>query len=218
MLNCLEILSNSSLTAMWQLSNSWPNQFQNNLNLTWPSNTAGISLDSRLEYSKINHSYAKVSPFTWLLCWKLPIDTDSIHYICHFHQVWLKCPGLALLTLSWDKNWDSHSLVNGYPSFYPTIALVAPSPESVLMGQLHHSKACWELWLSDDQPHSDNNGQWQRALCILSVLQSSQPNPQRNEKNRKMYAIKQTAGFVRYTWASACRHQPGFLTNQPWPG
>ena len=37
--------------------------------------------------------------------------------------------GLALLTLSWDKNWDSHSLVNGYPSFYPRIALVAPSPD-----------------------------------------------------------------------------------------
>ena len=37
-------------------------------------------------------------------------------------------PGLVLLTLSWDKNWDSHSLVNGYPSFYPRIALVAPSP------------------------------------------------------------------------------------------
>ena len=36
--------------------------------------------------------------------------------------------GLALLTLSWDKNWDSHSLVNDYPSFYPRIALVAPSP------------------------------------------------------------------------------------------
>ena len=36
--------------------------------------------------------------------------------------------GLALLTLSCDKNWDSHSLVNGYPSLYPRIALVAPSP------------------------------------------------------------------------------------------
>ena len=36
--------------------------------------------------------------------------------------------GFALLTLSWDKNWDSHSLVNGYPSFYPRIALVAGSP------------------------------------------------------------------------------------------
>ena len=71
---------------MWQLSNSWPNQFQNNLNLTWPSNTAGISLDSRLEYSKITHRYAKVSPFTWFLCWTLPIDTDFIHFICHFHQ------------------------------------------------------------------------------------------------------------------------------------
>ena len=86
MLNCLENTLKLSLTAMWQLSDSWPNQFQNNLNLTWPSNTAGISLDSRLEYSKITHRYAKVSPFTWFFCWKLPIDTDFIHCICHFHQ------------------------------------------------------------------------------------------------------------------------------------
>ena len=35
------------------------------------------------------------------------------------------CQGLALLTLSWDKNLDSHSPMNGYPSFYPRIALVA---------------------------------------------------------------------------------------------
>ena len=27
-----------------------------------------------------------------------------------------------------------------------------------------------------------------------------------------------SAGFVRYTWASAYRPQPRFLTNQPWPG
>ena len=44
--------------------------------------------------------------------------------------------GLALLTLSWDKNWDSHSLVNGYPSFYPRIALVAPSPGWSLSGTI----------------------------------------------------------------------------------
>ena len=37
--------------------------------------------------------------------------------------------GLTLLMLSWDRNWDSHSPMNGYPSFYPRIALVAPSPE-----------------------------------------------------------------------------------------
>ena len=72
-------------------------------------------------------------------------------------------------------------------------------PENVLMGQLHLSKACWELWLSDDQPHSDYNGQWQRALCILAVLQSSQPNPQRNEIFfRKMYAIKQIKICAEY--------------------
>ena len=41
--------------------------------------------------------------------------------------LWIQHLGLALLTLSWDKKWDSHSLVNGYPSFYPRIALVAPS-------------------------------------------------------------------------------------------
>ena len=63
-------------------------------------------------------------------------------------------------------------------------------PQIVLMGQLHLSKACWELWLSDDQPHSNYNGQWQTVLCILAVLQSSQPYTQRNKK-RKMYAIKQ---------------------------
>ena len=47
--------------------------------------------------------------------------------------LWLQCravhpQGLALLTLSLDKNWDRHSPMNGYPSFYPRIALVAPSP------------------------------------------------------------------------------------------
>ena len=46
----------------------------------------------------------------------------------HYGISLLNHQGLALLTLSWDKNWDSHSLVNGYPSFYPRIALVAPSP------------------------------------------------------------------------------------------
>ena len=55
----------------------------------------------------------------------------------------------------------------------------------VFLGQLHLSKACWELWLSDGQPHSDYNGQWHRALCILAVLQSSQPNSQRNKRNGK---------------------------------
>ena len=32
-------------------------------------------------------------------------------------------------------------------------------PESVYMDQLHLNKVCWELLLSNDQPHSDCNGQ-----------------------------------------------------------
>ena len=70
---------------MWQLSNISPDYFQNNL--TWPnSNTAGISLDSRPKCNKITHRYAKNSPDTWFLYWKLPIDTDFIHFICQFLQ------------------------------------------------------------------------------------------------------------------------------------
>ena len=56
MLNCLENTLKLQFDSYVTAVNSWPNQFQNNL--TWPSNTAGISLDSRLEYSKITHRYA----------------------------------------------------------------------------------------------------------------------------------------------------------------
>ena len=87
----------------------------------------------------------KNSPFTWLLYWKLPIDTDFIHFICQFHQ---SCG------------------VNAREVFI----------------QVHLSKACWESWLSDDQPHSDYNVQWQRALCMVAVQESSRPNPQRNKE------------------------------------
>ena len=58
---------------------------------------------------------------------------DAVYVQKHV-ATWAICfnpQGLALLTLSWDKKWDSHSLVNGYPSFYPRIALVAPSSASL---------------------------------------------------------------------------------------
>ena len=89
MLNCLEntpkLQFDSYVTAVKFLTLSISKQ----PDLTF--NTPGISLDPWLEYSKITHRYAKVSPFTWFLCWKLPIDTDSIHFICHFHQavIWM---------------------------------------------------------------------------------------------------------------------------------
>ena len=83
MVNCLEntlkLQFDSYVTAVKLIN------FKNNL--TWPnSNTAGIRLDSKLKYSKITHRYAKDSPFTWFLYWKLPIDIDFIHFICQFHQ------------------------------------------------------------------------------------------------------------------------------------
>ena len=52
--------------------------------------------------------------------------------------------GLGATNLSWDKNWDSHSLVNGYPSFYPRIALVAPSPDLFAM---HCDPRASPLWI-----------------------------------------------------------------------
>ena len=85
MLNCLENtlkhLFDSYVTAV--KSFTW-----SIFKTTWPySNTAGISLDSRLKCSKITHRYAKKpSPFTWFLYWKLPTDTDFTDFFCQFHQ------------------------------------------------------------------------------------------------------------------------------------
>ena len=69
-------------------------------------------------------------------------------------------------------------------------------PESVFI-QLHLSKAYWEIRLSEDQPHSDYNGQWRRTLCIVVFLQSPHLNPQRNKKI-KLYAIKQIKICAEY--------------------
>ena len=87
------LLGKYSQTPVWQLCDSCQIldliYFQNNL--TWPnSKTPGTSLDSRLKYSKITHRYAKkTSQFVWFLCWKLPADTDFIHFVCQFNQSWV---------------------------------------------------------------------------------------------------------------------------------
>ena len=66
--------------------------------------------------------------------------------------------GLALQTLSLDKNWDSHSLVNGYPSFYPRIALVAPSPG--------HCESTFH-WRTIEQKHTASVDR--RHLCSVGI-------------------------------------------------
>ena len=75
---------------MWQLSNSWPNQFQNNLNLTWPSNTAGISLDSRLEYSKMTGMLKSLHSLGSCAENFLLIQISSILSVI-FTRLWFKC-------------------------------------------------------------------------------------------------------------------------------
>ena len=67
-------LSNSSLTVVWQLSNSWPNLFSKQPTV----NTPEISLDSGLKYSKATHRYA-VKIFIYLA----PVLKTSRWYIFH---------------------------------------------------------------------------------------------------------------------------------------
>ena len=134
-----------------------------------------------------------------------PLNRSCFIYI---FPLWFKTSWLDLIPTLLDSiqilGWNTVKLLTGMPktlrslgSWTENFPLIQISSilsanftslwhkcQSVLMGQLHLSKACWEFWLSDEQPHSDYNGQWQRALFILAVLQSSQPNLQRNKKGK----------------------------------
>ena len=73
-----------------------------------------------------------------------PVTTEawsSPHLTCQVCVVWLpeSLMGLSALCI----------LSVNFPS------PVAKMPGSVNMDHLRLRKACWELWLSDDQPHSD---------------------------------------------------------------
>ena len=111
--------------------------FQNNL--TWPnSNTAPISLHSRLKYSKITHRYAKKTLHS--------LGSLLITSNCQFHQSWG---------------------INARKCFLGPVA-----PQQGMLGTL----IVWWPALFSLQ------WQWQRVLCMVAVLQSSQLNPQRNKK------------------------------------
>ena len=60
----------------------------------------------------------------------------------------------------------------------------------------------FDCLMSTEQPHSDNNEQWQGALCMVAVLQGSStsfPNkPTEKLKIEKMYAIKQIKICAEY--------------------
>ena len=82
--------------------------------------------------------------------------------------------------------------------------------------QLHINKACWEIWLFDDQPHSYHNWQWQTTVYGGSPV--SFPTKPRggirklehvcNKTNYGLcwipgHAIQAPTGFVRYILSSA---------------
>ena len=51
--------------------------------------------------------------------------------------------GLALLTLTWDKNWDSHSLVNGFPSFLSQDSVSSAKPWMTYEGKFFPKSSGW---------------------------------------------------------------------------
>ena len=94
----------------------------------------------------------------------------TLYVISNRHQV--PNPGLALLTLSCDKNWDSHSLVNSYPSFYPRIALVAPSPGVKYAQKLFvyvHACEIKEYMAMNDHDY-ENNCLVHNNACVSVVI------------------------------------------------
>ena len=145
-----KILSNSSLKAMRQLSNFWPNQFQNNV--IWPSNTAGISLDSRLEYSKITHRYAKVSPFTWFLCSELPLIQILSTLSVVFTRLWLKCQRVC-----W---WASCTAARHAGSFDCLMT-------SLILITMDNGRGHCAYWQSCKVPNQTHRGMEKIGKCML---------------------------------------------------
>ena len=92
MLNCLEdtpkLQFDSYVMSSCQILDLI--NFQNNL--PWPnSNTAGISLDSRLIYSKIAHRYSKDSPSLASCAENFPLIQISSILSVNFTSLWHKC-------------------------------------------------------------------------------------------------------------------------------
>ena len=84
-----KLLGKYSQTPVWQLWYSCQIlhliSFQNNL--TWPnSDTVGVEGLGWNTVKLLFGMQKNPSLFTWFLYWKLPVDRDVIHFICHFHQ------------------------------------------------------------------------------------------------------------------------------------
>ena len=141
--------------------------------MVWKSVSHGKPLLTRTWW--LTHAgQAKKPPFCRqhfqinFLQWKLLFFYSNFTEICSLRSNWKyisissdKGLGLALLMLSKDKNWDSHSPMNGYPSFYPRIALVAPSP-----GIKHTTSHFFIQWWHRSLMHIWMTGpQWVNSLA-----------------------------------------------------
>ena len=81
-------------------------------------------------------------------------------------------------------------------NFTSSVAWMPKSVSSCCPSARHAGR--FDCPMSTEQPHCDNNEQCQGALCMVAVLQGSQPNPQRNWTLKKMYAIKQIKICAEY--------------------
>ena len=97
----------------------------------------------------------------------------------------------VLITSHW---YRFHPL---YPSISPVLWHKCQRVFTVASCTSCTNKACWELWLSDDQPYSDYNGQWQRARASWQSCKAPNETHRRINK-RKMYARKQIKICAEY--------------------
>ena len=114
-------------------------------NLTWHnSNTAGISLDSRLKYGKITHRYAKHSPFTWLLYWKSPTYINFyLFYLSLSPVLWHACQRMS--------SWASCTSARDPGCF----DCLVTSHILITMDNSRGFCAWWKSYKSPDQTHRE---------------------------------------------------------------
>ena len=167
------------------------NCLKNTLKLRFESYVTAVKFESYVTAIKNYSQVCKNYPFTWFLYWKLPVDTDLIHFIFQFHE---SC-GINARECSHEPAVPQQGMLG---------ALIVWWPASFWLqyGQWQRALCMLAVLLVPNQTHRGMK-KWKmyttKQIKICAEYRDMLPRPRLD--------LSGTPGL-----------RPIFLTMQPWPG